>query len=142
VAEPCAVGEEAAVRASLVRMFGAGVAVTVERFGEGLHRTGGLNGFSAPPMRLGPEVVRQLGDDDASAEAIRRFVALCRSSRLHLIAEAVDNGVTMRILRENGCHLLQGEVVGGTVCAHEIPLVLGTSDVFFRTRLWRTLAGA
>jgi diguanylate cyclase len=93
--------------ASLQRL---GVRISLDDYGTGWSSLARLQDVSVDELKLDKVFVARLARDPRSVAIVRSTVALAQSLGAELVAEGVENDVTLSALRQYGCTITQGFV--------------------------------
>ena len=97
---------------SFVEVLGAlkaaGVRLGLDDFGTGYSSLGYLRRFPLDVLKLDRLFVSELGADPAADSIIAAVIDMARALGMQVIAEGVETGAQLSILRRLGCHLAQG----------------------------------
>jgi len=108
----------------LAELRALGVAVAIDDYGSGHSPLGALRHVPADELKLDPVLVAEVGTDERSAAVVRHLAALAHALGLRVVAEGVEDAVTLARLAELGCDLTQGFLHGRPVPADEFRLEL------------------
>ena len=122
--------QDNAANLSLLRALrAAGVRIAMDEFGTGYSSLGTLHRFPFDRLKIDPGFVRSLARDGGSVEILRAMVWLGRALKIDVLAEGVETPEQARILREEGCHELQGNLFGRPTAVADLAAILAlTSD--------------
>ncbi len=87
-----------------------GVRISLDDYGTGWSSLARLQDVSVDELKLDRVFVSRLAQDPRSVAIVRSTVALARSLGADLVAEGVEDEVTLRALRRYGCTITQGFV--------------------------------
>jgi diguanylate cyclase len=87
-----------------------GVRISLDDYGTGWSSLARLQDVSVDELKLDKVFVRRLAQDPRSVAIVRSTVALAQSLGAELVAEGVEDGVTLSALRRYGCEITQGFV--------------------------------
>ena len=85
-----------------------GVTVALDDFGTGYSSMAALRKLPIDVMKIDRSFVTDLETDASALPSVRAIVALAQAAHLHLVAEGVETPAQAQMLRELGCHELQG----------------------------------
>ncbi|MEW6560238.1 MAG: EAL domain-containing protein [Pseudomonadota bacterium] len=94
--------------AQLGALRAMGVAVALDDFGTGYSSMAALRKLPIDVMKIDRSFVTDLETDSSALPSVRAIVALAQAAHLHLVAEGVETPAQADMLRELGCHELQG----------------------------------
>jgi EAL domain-containing protein (putative c-di-GMP-specific phosphodiesterase class I) len=103
--------------ASLQRL---GVRISLDDYGTGWSSLARLQDVSVDELKLDRIFVARLGQDPRSVAIVRSTVALAQSLGADLVAEGVEDEVTLSALRRYGCTITQGFVHSPPLPANEL----------------------
>jgi diguanylate cyclase (GGDEF)-like protein len=85
-----------------------GALIALDDFGTGYSSLGFLKEFPVDTLKIDRSFVRDIGQDDGDRAICSAIVNLGNALRLQVMAEGVETETQMGILRQQGCHLIQG----------------------------------
>jgi diguanylate cyclase (GGDEF)-like protein len=92
----------------LARVRGLGVAVAIDDYGTGYSALSYLAHLSVDSLKIDRSLVSNLREDSKSSAIIRSTIALGENLGLVVVAEGVETPGQIDLLRELGCHQVQG----------------------------------
>ena len=113
----------------LSALRGLGVRLAIDDFGTGYSSLAQLQRLTLDTLKIDRSFVTGLGSS-ADAEAIvTSIIAMAHAVDLTVVAEGVENGTQLRLLRELGCDQAQGYYFGKPLPADELWRVEGRRDL-------------
>jgi EAL domain-containing protein (putative c-di-GMP-specific phosphodiesterase class I) len=115
-------------KATLDRLSGIGLSMSVDDFGTGYSSLANLKRLPVDGIKIDKSFVIDMAHDASDAAIVRSTIDLAHNLGLKVVAEGVENMETWRQLREHGCDLAQGfhvsrplpgEELGRLIAAHE-----------------------
>jgi len=103
-----------------------GVRLSVDDFGTGQSSLAYLKQLPIHEVKIDKAFVLGLADDDGDAAIVRAAIDLGHALGLRVVAEGVEDVVTLRLLADRGCDLVQGYHVSRPLPADGIPRWLAT----------------
>ncbi|MEZ4216379.1 MAG: GGDEF domain-containing protein [Myxococcota bacterium] len=113
---------------TLRRIAGLGVGLALDDFGTGYSSLSYLRRFPIDRVKIDRSFVREIpgnADDCSLTEAI---VAMAHGLRLEVVAEGVETPHQLSFLRERGCDMVQGYLLGAPMQAGELEAALAKDD--------------
>jgi len=96
----------------LVELRRLGVRISLDDFGTGYSTLVWLQRLPVDQIKIDRSFVTALPDDTTSLAVVRGVLALARELDLDVVAEGVEQPEQLRALREAGCRLVQGYLLG------------------------------
>jgi diguanylate cyclase (GGDEF)-like protein len=110
-------------RRTMAAMRRLGVRISLDDYGTGWSSLARLQDLSVDELKLDRVFVARVADDPRSIAIVRSTVALAHSLGADLVAEGVEDEVTLRALKRFGCNITQGYV-------HSPPLPVDELEVW------------
>lgn len=98
-----------------------GVNLTMDDFGHGQISEERLYQLPFTQVKLDASLVRAAALKNRSQERMTQVLALAKSTGWEVLADGVDSEAAMQMVRQAGCHLLQGLAVTDPLPAHALP---------------------
>ena len=108
------------VSASLDALRGLGFSIALDDFGTGYSSLGYLSQFEVDKIKIDRSFVVNLGLRPDATAIIKAITDLAEALGVKVLAEGVENGTQLKILRAEGCKLAQGFYVGEPATAEGI----------------------
>jgi diguanylate cyclase (GGDEF)-like protein/PAS domain S-box-containing protein len=102
-----------------------GVELSIDDFGTGYSSLAYLKRFPVQRLKVDRAFVRDLGRDADSAAIVRSVVALGHGLSMRIVAEGVETGEQLALLRALGCDEYQGFLFARPMEAAAVPALLG-----------------
>lgn len=112
ITEIAMMGDVESAKAILEEMRAEGILVALDDFGTGYSALSLLQTLPFTRVKIDRSFVQNLGRAKESLEIVRAVIALCRSLGLSTTAEGVETEEQLRVLQREGCHELQGYLLG------------------------------
>jgi diguanylate cyclase (GGDEF)-like protein/PAS domain S-box-containing protein len=94
---------------SLLRQIsGLGIKLSIDDFGTGYSSLSYLRRMPIDALKIDTEFVINMLSNEQDSIIVRSTIALAHNLNLKVVAEGVENGETMKRLKEMGCDLVQG----------------------------------
>jgi diguanylate cyclase (GGDEF)-like protein len=117
ITESLLVDDNQAAFAQLATLRDMGVTIALDDFGTGYSSMAALRKLPIDVMKIDRSFVTDLETDASALPSVRAIVALAQAAQLHLVAEGVETEAQASMLRELGCHELQGYLYSRPVAA-------------------------
>jgi len=85
-----------------------GAFIALDDFGIGYSSLGVLKAFPVDTLKIDRTFIRDIGEDEEDRAICSAIVNLGQALKLQVMAEGVETETQMGILRQQGCHLIQG----------------------------------
>ena len=108
------------VKRTLQQLKAIGMRVSVDDFGTGYSSLAHLKELPIDGMKIDRSFVRDLPHQRGSVAIARAVVQMAQGLSLTVVAEGVENDEQRRFLVEQGCDLLQGELISPPLPAAEL----------------------
>jgi diguanylate cyclase (GGDEF)-like protein len=127
--------DPARARATLDRLSGIGLSLSVDDFGTGYSSLANLKRLPVDGIKIDKSFVIDMAHDASDAAIVRSTIDLAHNLGLKVVAEGVENQESWRRLREHGCDLAQGfhvsrplpgDDLGRLILAHEAGVRAGS----------------
>ena len=112
VTESALMEEPSASLCLLDRLRGAGLGIAIDDFGAGYSSLAHLKQFPATELKIDRGFVTDMRHDQRSARVVRSIIDLGHHLDVSVVAEGVEDGETVKILRALGCDRAQGYHIG------------------------------
>ena len=89
-----------------------GVHLALDDFGAGYSSLGSIRSLPFHRLKIDRSFVRDLPNDVNDRSIARAIIAMGRSLNLEILAEGVESLAQLKILRDEGCHEIQGFLMG------------------------------
>lgn len=104
---------------TLTYLKDAGVSLAIDDFGTGYSSLSYLKKFPLDALKIDRSFVSELGDDNDDAAICAAIIAMSHRLGLQVIAEGIETDYQLTFLREQGCELGQGYLLGRPLPASE-----------------------
>jgi diguanylate cyclase (GGDEF)-like protein len=101
--------------AMLGRLAGMGIALSIDDFGTGHASLTRLRRLPVSELKIDQSFVQHLAVDDGDAQVVRSTIDLAHGLGLRVVAEGVEDGKALALLRAYNCDLVQGFHLGHPV---------------------------
>jgi diguanylate cyclase (GGDEF)-like protein len=119
IAETLAMQNAEASLGVLRRLKELGVQVSIDDFGTGYSSLAYLHDFPIDSLKIDESFVRLLGTEQSGAGIPGSMIALARGLNVRVVAEGVETGEQLELLRELGCDEAQGYLLSPPLPAAE-----------------------
>ena len=110
--ESVVVGDVAEAVQRMNQLRELGIRFSLDDFGTGYSSLSYLRQLPFVQLKIDRSFVMHIGDDAGSADIVRAILAMSRSLGLEVVAEGVETEAQRDFLREHGCQLFQGYLIG------------------------------
>ena len=105
----------------LRRLHQMGIELEIDDFGTGYSSLSKLQSLDIDVLKIDQSFVRKLETDRQTWALCQSMVSVGRNLGISVVAEGVETPLQLEILREMGCHQIQGYLVSPPVPAEKIP---------------------
>ena len=105
-----------------------GVRIALDDFGTGYSSLGRLARLPVDTLKIDRSFTSRLPDDASAATLVSTIIGLARAFDLATVAEGVETAAQLDWLKEAGCHLVQGYLVGPPRPREDIETMLASED--------------
>ncbi|PPD54357.1 MAG: hypothetical protein CTY12_03435 [Methylotenera sp.] len=119
ITESIAIHDSDAVRLILGAISEIGVSIAMDDFGTGYSSLSGLRDLPINVVKIDQSFIRQLNIDEESTFMVRAILHLAKGLKLTTVAEGVETEEQLRFLKEHGCDVAQGYLIGKPMTADE-----------------------
>jgi predicted signal transduction protein with EAL and GGDEF domain len=109
----------------LATLDDAGVRISVDDFGTGYSSLAQLKDLPVDELKIDKSFVMGLESSPADQAITEAIVAMARRLDLDVVAEGVETPAAMALLREAGCDVAQGYLLGRPMSARDVALRAG-----------------
>ena len=95
-------------RRVLTELKEMGALVALDDFGTGHSSLAVLKGFPVDTLKIDRAFIRDIAQDEDDRSICSAIIALGQALRLSVLAEGVEQDSQVEILKQQGCHLVQG----------------------------------
>jgi diguanylate cyclase (GGDEF)-like protein len=99
---------EDAARETLERLRSLGVSISVDDFGTGYSSLAYLQRFPIDELKVDRAFVKALDEGPSASALIAAIVGMARALNLNVVAEGVETGSQLELVRSLGCNAAQG----------------------------------
>ena len=104
--------QDPTVLGNLAKLKSLGFQIALDDFGTGYSSLGYLSQFAVDKIKIDRCFVTNLGERPEASAIIKAIVDLSEALGLDVLAEGVETGDQLRLLRKEGCNLAQGYFLG------------------------------
>src|SRR5437762_7000921 len=106
--------------ATLSRLNAMGVTLSIDDFGTGYSSLASLKRLPVDEIKIDRSFVQRMATDEDDAVIVRSTVDLAHNLGLRVVAEGVEDAVTLRRLAALGCDYVQGYHLGRPMPAADL----------------------
>ena len=97
-----------------------GIKIAIDDFGTGYSSLRQLHVLPIDQMKIDRSFISNLTADDSASAIVRASINLARELKIITVAEGVEDEMILRIVRDLGCHEVQGYVVSKPIPAFDL----------------------
>jgi diguanylate cyclase (GGDEF)-like protein len=124
ITERTLIGDERRTREVMDALRSLGVRLAIDDFGVGFSSLASLQRFSVQVVKLDRSLIANARGEPAARAIVRGSIDLAHSIGATVIAEGVETEEQLELVRELGCDIAQGYLVGRPAPPHEIAMRL------------------
>jgi diguanylate cyclase (GGDEF)-like protein/PAS domain S-box-containing protein len=126
VTETAMMHDPEAVVARMTKLKGLGVRLSVDDFGTGYSSLASLRRFPVDVLKIDRSFVESISRSPEDASVVRTLVSLGRTLGLEVVAEGVELISQLAAVREAGCNLAQGFLLGRPLDREQLDELMAT----------------
>ena len=107
---------------SLTKLSAFGVRVSLDDFGKGQTSLGHLSALPIHELKIDKSFVTDMAENQAHAAIVRSIVDLGHNLSLCVVGEGVETVEAWEMLRDSGCDIAQGFLLGRPMPIDELPI--------------------
>lgn len=134
VTETAMLGDFATARLNLARLRVAGVRIMLDDFGSGFASISYLREMMFDGIKLDGALVHGVPESEVAVRLLKGVLALCASLRVPCVAEHIETGAQLALLRDLGCRDGQGFALSGPMGAEEARAMAAAKVLPFESR--------
>jgi diguanylate cyclase (GGDEF)-like protein/PAS domain S-box-containing protein len=112
ITETSALGDPDRVRTTLEEVREVGVRVVLDKFGSGQSRLSLVGALPLDMLKIDHSLVAGALEDDSKRAIVEALLAFSRTAGLETVAVGVESEAQLQLMRELGCSLAQGFLLG------------------------------
>jgi EAL domain-containing protein (putative c-di-GMP-specific phosphodiesterase class I) len=112
ITEGVLIGDFSRALALLRRLKSLGVRISMDDFGTGYSSLSNLQSFPFDKIKIDQTFVSNLEKNGQSRAIVRGVLSLARGLNLPVLAEGVETRAQLAFLAQEGCHEVQGYLIG------------------------------
>jgi EAL domain-containing protein (putative c-di-GMP-specific phosphodiesterase class I) len=101
-----------------------GISVSMDDFGTGYSSLSYLNSFPIDVLKIDRSFVGRMTEGDQPLKIVRTIIELARVLEMDVVAEGIETGEQLELLRELGCRLGQGYLFARPMAAEQVSTLL------------------
>jgi diguanylate cyclase (GGDEF)-like protein len=121
ITESVLMRDTARAQATLFALKSRGVRIAIDDFGTGYSSLAYLHRFPVDTLKIDRGFVRQIGDGGNGAAIVGAIIGLAHKLSIEVVAEGVETEQQLEFLRNEGCDLIQGYLLGKPEPAAQLP---------------------
>jgi len=126
VTETAMMHEPDAVVACMTKLKSLGVRISVDDFGTGYSSLSSLRHFPVDVLKIDRSFVESISKSAEDASVVQTLVSLGRTLGLEVVAEGVELVSQLDAVREAGCNLAQGFLLGRPLAREQLDALVVT----------------
>ena len=119
-------------RRSIVALKAKGIRFALDDFGCGYASIGALREFGFDCMKIDRSLVHAADNNETDLALLRATISLAVALRIPVTAEGIENAEQALLVRDAGCDLMQGYLLGRPMTSDQITEILSAPDAELR----------
>ncbi|MBJ6723351.1 putative bifunctional diguanylate cyclase/phosphodiesterase [Geomesophilobacter sediminis] len=107
-------------REALAQLRRAGITVSIDDFGTGYSSLSYLHRYPIDILKIDRTFVWNMTKSEEDRAIVAAIIAMAESLKLQVVAEGVETLEQLELLRQEGCHAVQGYLISRPVVAEEV----------------------
>jgi diguanylate cyclase (GGDEF)-like protein len=124
ITETALLHDEAAAISALEELRAMGVRIALDDFGTGYSSLSYLLRLPVDTLKIDRSFIQRVDAEAADAALVGSIISMAKLRGLRVVAEGVESGEQLAVLRELGCDEVQGHLFSAAVPAAEVPRLL------------------
>lgn len=112
ITESVLMRDTARAQATLFALKSRGVRIAIDDFGTGYSSLAYLHRFPVDTLKIDRSFVKQIGDGGNGAAIVGAIIGLAHKLKIEVVAEGVETEQQLELLKNEGCDLIQGFLLG------------------------------
>jgi diguanylate cyclase (GGDEF)-like protein len=105
---------------TLQELKGLGVSLAIDDFGTGYSSLSYLHRFPIDTLKIDRSFIIRMDDCEEDLAIVTAIISMGLSLKMHVIAEGVETDKQLALLRDKGCHAIQGYLFSKPLSADDI----------------------
>lgn len=109
---------------AMQRLRELGIRLAIDDFGSGYASLSYLCHIPANKLKIDSSFIEKIPEDSQDADLARMIISLGRIQGMTVVAEGIETEAQLEFLREQGCHIGQGNLLGRPASAQSTTMLL------------------
>jgi diguanylate cyclase len=118
--ESCLMDQVSAAVRKLNEIKKLGVKIAIDDFGTGYSSLSYLSQLPIDELKIDRSFIEQLGCDRNATMISKAIIAMANSLQLQVVAEGIETNDQLDLLRQSGCHIVQGFFYAPPLCISDL----------------------
>ncbi len=118
--ESCLMDQVSATVRKLNQIKELGIKIAIDDFGTGYSSLSYLSQLPIDELKIDRSFIQQLGCDRNATMISEAIIAMAKSLHLQVVAEGIETEDQLDLLRQSGCHIVQGFFYDPPLCVSEL----------------------
>jgi EAL domain-containing protein (putative c-di-GMP-specific phosphodiesterase class I) len=123
--EGAAMQDPQAAIAMMNTLYESGTELSIDDFGTGYSSLAYLKNFPVGKLKIDRSFVRDIGSDIGDRTIVEAIIRMAASLGMRTVAEGVETEEQLTLLRERGCHSMQGWLLSKPLAAPDFARFVG-----------------
>lgn len=135
ITESAVLEDKAAAMAVLARLHGAHIQLHLDDFGTGQSSLSCLHELPLSALKIDRAFIENIEQRSELTAILRSIVGIAKALKIQVIAEGIERPAQIEILRQVGCHILQGHFISRPLDVNALEPILQAGPQVFAAQM-------